>query len=173
MRGRLRRWTDAQFIAAVEAHTNFTDVIRALGLRPAGGNHRTMKRHAVRLGVDLSHFSGERRVRGLRLAHDRARLDPAAIFQRDSRVAKASVRRYAIGRLVPFACATCGNTGEWRGLPLTLQLHHVNGVYDDHRLENLRWLCPNCHSQTESFAGKGTAVGLRALRAPSASPPTL
>lgn len=58
-------------------------------------------------------------------------------------------------------------------LPLPLQLDHVNGIFGDHRLENLRWLCPNCHSQTETFAGKGKAARLRALRAPSAPPPTL
>ena len=48
------------------------------------------------------------------------------------------------------ACDECGIT-DWRGLPLSIQLHHCNGVRDDHRLENLRMLCPNCHSQTSTF----------------------
>jgi hypothetical protein len=51
-------------------------------------------------------------------------------------------------------CELCGLT-EWRGEPLSMALHHVNGDGRDNRLENLQLLCPNCHSQTENFAGRG------------------
>ena len=51
-------------------------------------------------------------------------------------------------------CEVCGIT-EWLGRPLSMALHHVNGDGRDNRLENLQLLCPNCHSQTENFAGKG------------------
>ena len=47
----------------------------------------------------------------------------------------------------------CG-ISEWLGNPLALQLDHINGVNNDHRLTNLRFLCPNCHSQTDTYAGK-------------------
>jgi HNH endonuclease len=50
-------------------------------------------------------------------------------------------------------CELCG-ISEWRGAPLSLALHHVNGDGQDNRLENLQLLCPNCHSQTENFAGR-------------------
>ena len=55
--------------------------------------------------------------------------------------------------LLENRCAECGLT-EWRGKPLAIQIDHVNGVRDDHRLENLRMLCPNCHSQTETYGRK-------------------
>jgi hypothetical protein len=161
MPGRQKTWSDEQFLTAVAKHTNFTDVIRELGLRPAGGNHLTMKAHAARLGADTSHFNVERRVRGLRVYRETTRRAFAEIFCVDSRVSKTIVRRYAVRVIPPTHCETCGNGGEWQGRPLTLQLDHVNGKYDDNRLENLRWLCPNCHSQTETFAGRGSVRRVR------------
>lgn len=53
-----------------------------------------------------------------------------------------------------YKCALCGNEGMWNNLPLTLELDHINGQHLDHRIENLRFLCPNCHSQTPTFSGK-------------------
>ena len=56
--------------------------------------------------------------------------------------------------LMEYKCAICGNIGEWNGKQLVLQLDHINGDHFDNRLENLRFLCPNCHSQTETFGSK-------------------
>ena len=57
-------------------------------------------------------------------------------------------------KILEYKCAICGNEGTWNGSPLTLQLDHINGINNDHRIENLRFLCPNCHSQTETFSGR-------------------
>jgi hypothetical protein len=62
------------------------------------------------------------------------------------------LRLIAAGRL-ENRCEECG-ISEWRGRPLSLDLHHRNGVKDDNRLENLTLLCPNCHRQTDTFAGR-------------------
>ena len=59
------------------------------------------------------------------------------------------VRRYLIERGI-YECSECG-IKEWNGRPLALQLDHINGNPHDHRLENVRWLCPNCHTQTENW----------------------
>lgn len=50
-------------------------------------------------------------------------------------------------------CEECG-LAEWRGRPLSIAIHHVNGDGQDNRLENLVFLCPNCHSQTDTFGGR-------------------
>ena len=56
-------------------------------------------------------------------------------------------------KILPYQCA-CGNTGNWQGKEMTLDIDHINGDHKDHRLENLRFICPNCHSQTPSFRNK-------------------
>jgi len=50
-------------------------------------------------------------------------------------------------------CSECG-IGEWNGKPIGLELDHINGVRTNHKLENLRLLCPNCHSQTDTYRSK-------------------
>lgn len=62
-------------------------------------------------------------------------------------------RRLLMDGLKRAACERCG-VAEWRGAPLPLELHHINGVPNDNRLENLQILCPNCHAQTESWGGR-------------------
>jgi DNA-binding transcriptional ArsR family regulator len=57
-------------------------------------------------------------------------------------------------RVKQNCCEECGLT-QWRGRPLSMSLHHINGDGRDNRLPNLQLLCPNCHSQTENFAGRG------------------
>lgn len=57
----------------------------------------------------------------------------------------------------PYVCEICG-IDEYNDKPITLQLHHCNGVYNDHRIENLQILCPNCHSQTDNYAGKNRSL---------------
>ena len=63
-------------------------------------------------------------------------------------------KRYLEAGLLEEKCDWCGIENEWNGKPITLQLDHINGINSDHRLENVRMLCPNCHSQTDSYCGR-------------------
>jgi len=68
---------------------------------------------------------------------------------------RSTVRKYAIKyNVLPYECNCCGNKGNWHGLPMTLELHHINGKNNDNRIENLTFLCPNCHSQTMGWRGR-------------------
>ena len=76
------------------------------------------------------------------------------VFCVESKVGNDYVRRAIDNlQLKEYKCEGCG-IDSWQGQSLTLDLDHINGVSNDHRLENLRFLCPNCHSQTETFRGK-------------------
>lgn len=76
-------------------------------------------------------------------------------------------RRLLEAGLLTNGCSTCG-IDSWREAPLALQLHHINGNRHDNRLENLALLCPNCHSQTDTWAGRNGRR--RSARKPRAGP---
>lgn len=65
-------------------------------------------------------------------------------------------KRLIFDKILENKCCECSNTGEWNGKPMTLELDHINGDSNDNSLENLRILCPNCHSQTPTFRKKKT-----------------
>jgi len=77
------------------------------------------------------------------------------VLIKNSPVTRRTLKDYlAKYNVLEYKCAICGNKGEWNGVSLTLQIDHINGIRNDNRKENLRWLCPNCHSQTDTFTGK-------------------
>ena len=65
-------------------------------------------------------------------------------------------KRVVKDNIMAYQCATCGNTGEWNGKELTLQLDHIDGDAGNNEKENLRWQCPNCHTQTDTYGSKNT-----------------
>jgi hypothetical protein len=83
----------------------------------------------------------------------RARALPVALMMQ-RKMARGSIKRRLLElELLKECCSRCG-IAEWRGRPLSIHIDHINGVKDDWRLENLRMLCPNCHSQTPTFSGR-------------------
>jgi len=88
---------------------------------------------------------------------------PLRLLLSKSRCNKTVKVRLLADGLLANVCSECG-ISEWRGKPLSIQMDHVNGDPYDHRLENLRMLCPNCHSQTETFGTRNWIVRRRALQ---------
>lgn len=77
------------------------------------------------------------------------------IFSVDSKILRKSLKKIIFKHnLIEYSCQNCKNVGIWNNKKLNLQLEHLNGINNDNRLENLAYLCPNCHSQTTTYAGK-------------------
>jgi HNH endonuclease len=151
--GTRRRYTQELLTEAVQRSTSVAGVLRHLGLRPTGGAHAHISRTIKAFGIDTSHLQLYNA-----LTHATRRLTPEEILvvlPEGSRRAKPPMlTRAMIESGVMYACAVCGCDGTWQGLPLTLEVDHIDGDYLNNSRENLRFLCPNCHRQTDNFAGR-------------------
>lgn len=145
----------------VASSKSMAEVFRKLGLRPSGGNHRMIGQHIAYLGIDKSHFTGARWNAGetsatnpnvARIAARNSWTD-STVFSENSSYSpsKLDKRLRRIGW--EYECHTC-RLREWQGKPITLHVDHINGTRNDHRLENLQFLCPNCHQQTSTWGNK-------------------
>ena len=135
----------------IEDCYSIADVLKMVGLTDQGDNHKTAKRAIKELGLDISHFrKPDRANKGGSLPKYTAE----EMFCENSRVTRATVKRWILrNNVIEYKCNECGIV-EWNGRTLTLDLDHINGINNDHRIENLRFLCPNCHSLTETHRGR-------------------
>lgn len=145
-----RKYTVDDLIAAVKQSICVTDVLNHLGLSVVGGNSATIKRAIVDNNIDTSHFDvALARQRGRKVGYT---LEEALI--EDSPANRSSVKRLIQKhQLLKQCCSVCG-IDSWLGNKIVLELDHINGISSDNRIENLRLLCPNCHSQTDTFRGR-------------------
>lgn len=157
-----RKYTDAQLIEAVALSRTVAQVLGRLGLRPAGGNYKTVQLRMEHLGVDHSHFLRQGWSRGMTIPKKPV-IPLVEILVEGSHYQSHKLKKRLLTEgLKKPACEVCGLT-RWNGLPIPLELEHVNGRSDDNGLGNLQLLCPNCHAQTATYRGKniGRARGPR------------
>jgi len=144
---------------AVRGSRSVAGTIRLLGRASVGSNYRAVKREIARLKLDTSHWCG-----GSPTACPRIYTAEMALVQ-NGPLPRHRLRQVILREnILPYDCGICGMTPEWNGRPLVLRLDHKNGERNDDRRENLRFLCPNCDSQTPTFCGrnkKGAGTGLR------------
>ena len=140
-------WDRVALERAVHGALSITEILHRLGLDES--SRRQLLRAAAELGVTLP----DGRVL---LARERRRARALKILVKGTRRIKGErlARLILHLGLYPYICAECGQLPEWNGKPLVLQVDHVNGDPTDNRPENFRFLCPNCHTQTETFAGR-------------------
>ncbi|GGS47277.1 HNH endonuclease signature motif containing protein [Streptomyces cinerochromogenes] len=152
------KWTREVLEQAVAASTNLCEVLRHLGLEVVGGHHTHISRRIKAYGIDTSHFTPV--VRTERMRHNRRRRTPEEILVEDTsahapRIPSQRLKRAMIELGAEERCALCGTEPIWLGERLPLEVDHLDGNWRNNRVENLRLLCPNCHSTTDTYRGRG------------------
>jgi hypothetical protein len=126
------------------------EVIITLGLSPNGsGGYRYVKDKIIKLGLEIPKYNyyGDPTLKQKYSDED--------VFCENSTFPRQKIKNRIIkNNLLKYECSVCKNDGNWNGFKLSLHLDHVNGVNNDNRICNLRFLCPNCHSQTDTYGGK-------------------
>lgn len=142
----------------VKDSSTFTEILKKCGLENKGCNINTVKRRLVKENIDFSHIkTGLNHNKGRSFINQQISVEKslAEYFIINSKATRQIliklIKRY---NLLKYSCKECECGSIWNKKPISLQLHHINGINNDNRLENLNFLCPNCHSQTENFAGK-------------------
>lgn len=153
MENKIYKLSDEQFVELLKKSSTISEVLFKLGYTVKGNSwgYSQVKRRMDDLNLDYSIFKGKSAVVKTNKLNNVRKED---ILKENCKHQRIVLRRYVIkNNLIPYKCAICGCT-EWQGKTLSLELDHINGVNNDNRLENLRFLCPNCHSQTSTYGSR-------------------
>jgi hypothetical protein len=153
--------TDDEFRQAVAESLSVAQVLGRIGLVPAGGNYKTVHARIAKLTLDTSHFTGAAWNQGERYKSfgRKALLSEIMVENSLHNFTHGLKKRMLQENVKAWRYEDCG-LAMWKNQPVPLELYHRNGINNDHRLENLQLLCPNCHALTENYRGKNQAKSL-------------
>ncbi|MFF9285959.1 HNH endonuclease [Streptomyces griseosporeus] len=138
---------------AVTRSGSLAAVLRALSMTDNGPNRARVKSALLEHGISTSHFTGQGHRRGLASPSRKPAHEILRRHDPETPRTKTVLLRRALDELgVPHICAECGLGDTWQGRRLVLEIDHINGDRRDNRPENLRYLCPSCHSQTTTHS---------------------
>lgn len=132
---------------------NLTSVLEYIGYKsPRGKIYEVLKKKFESFGIDYSKLKDSKNPKA------NVRYTDKEIFCKNSKVSQDTLRkRFLQGKYQKLECQICG-ISSWQNKPLTLRLDHINGKRTDNRIENLRWVCPNCDSQLDTYCGRNTRI---------------
>lgn len=132
---------------------SFREFLLKIGSSSNGsGAYKSIKSQLESIGIEIPIFN-------YRNTNFSKKTNDCEIFIENSSFSRQHLKERVIkNKLIKYECVKCKNKGEWFGIKLSLQLEHINGVNNDNRLSNLCFLCPNCHSQTDTYSGKKNKI---------------
>ena len=142
-------WEKDNVENVVKVSQSHKEVLENLGLRSAGGNYKTLKKYLDEYKIDTSHFIKNYEKMVSRMKEGKIKLED--ILVENSNFSRTHLKnRLYEENIKNRICEICGQNEIWNGKRMSLILDHINGVHNDNRIENLRIVCPNCHSTLET-----------------------
>lgn len=147
------KYTRDELEQIVKSCNSYRQIVKKVGyISGSGSNVETVKKRIEKYNIDVSHFYTDHSKCGVARNEEN-------IFIENSTASQRTLRQwYKKNEYTPYICSICGLEPFWQGKDLTLILDHINGINNDHRLENLRWVCPNCNQQLETTGFKKMRV---------------
>jgi hypothetical protein len=153
---RPRKWTIKQLEEAAKDSRSIRQVLKKLGLKEAGGNYSQINKYLRFYKINTSHFKGRGWSKGLKIPFTpKIPLEKILVKNSDYQSYKLKSRLIRSG-LKKASCELCGWAEKSLDGRIPLELDHINGDSLDNRIENLRILCPNCHSLQPTHRGRNT-----------------
>lgn len=157
---RKSKYTKEILEEAVSKSKSFSGVLDFFNLKKTGGNYRNIQSHIKINNIDTSHFTGQSWSKGLtkedhpsiKSISSKQRYDISYLRKNISLTTKVT-KRLLLESGLQYMCEN-GHLPEWMGEPMTLHIDHIDGDKTNNTLENLRFLCPNCHQQTLTWGNK-------------------
>ncbi len=149
-----KEYTLEQFTEAVRTSFSKAGVLKKLNLDVSGGNYKTVDNLVKKYELDISHWTGQGHLRGKSCEWAKPTYEISELLTENNTFQTYKLKQRLLKEgLIQNKCSECG-VSDWNNKVLNMHLDHINGINNDHRLENLRMLCPNCHSQTDTYCGK-------------------
>lgn len=149
-----RKYTKEILEDCVKQSFSFSNVLVLLELKQAGGTQCHIKRMIEKFEIDYSHFTGKCSTKGKSLNKKRTTESILRVNSGHYREKSHLLHRALIDIGRECKCGECGITNLYNGKKITLQIDHIDGDSSNNLETNLRFLCPNCHSQTLNYGSK-------------------
>lgn len=145
------KYEKENFEKIIHKSINLTDVFKNLNMGTTCGNRKTIKKYIQMYDIDISHFHIPKKGNN----KNKKDLYNDILIEDSSYNNTTSIKNklYKLGLKIR-ECELCGQNEEWRGKKMSLILDHINGIYNDNRLNNLRIVCPNCNATLDTHCGK-------------------
>lgn len=139
-------YSKEEFTQIVLQSFSYKECLKNLGYNSnSGSSTNRLKEKIAQFGIDISHFTSTVPI---------ARTEDNVFVENSTASQKVLRNWYIKGNYTKYKCSICGQEPFWNGKELIMILDHINGYNHDNRLENLRWVCPNCNYQLDTTNGK-------------------